>query len=151
MTRAKHHRQQRLRCRRFPVPWSGWRDQFFCLVLPTTATLLRLAPLFQKLFPGRDTKRTTSPIWRQECQPTLKRTQHAQRSRHSIPQASKLHSYGTHRRRRRPNGNLRVGGWDYAAQITANMQEGLLFKAGGVISDNGAWARQLEGEPHIGM
>jgi len=44
-----------------------------------------------------------------------------------------------------------VGGWDYAAQITANMQEGLLFKAGGVISDNGAWARQLEGEPHIGM
>ncbi|WP_147324479.1 hypothetical protein [Shinella sp. WSJ-2] len=63
----------------------------------------------------------------------------------------KLHSYGTHRRRRRPNGNLRVGGWDYAAQITANMQEGLLFKAGGVISDNGAWVHQLEGEPHIGM
>jgi len=44
-----------------------------------------------------------------------------------------------------------VGGWDYAAQITANMQDGLLFKAGGVISDNGAWVRHLEGEPHIGM
>lgn len=40
---------------------------------------------------------------------------------------------------------------NYSAQVTADPQEGLFIEAGAVTSNNGAWIRQFEGEPHIGM
>ncbi|WP_421581326.1 hypothetical protein [Shinella sp. M31] len=53
-------------------------------------------------------------------------------------------------------GNGRMGTYvwkdgDYSAQIAADPLEGLFIKAADVSGNNGAWVRQFEGEPHIGM
>ncbi len=52
------------------------------------------------------------------------------------------------------NGRMGTFVWkdgDYSAQVTADPQEGLFIKAGAIASSSGAWVRQFEREPHIGM